>query len=451
ARAGVVLDLALDQRDRLGQDEGEGEHQHDQGPDLLHQEVARVQLEQLADPDDRDQELSDHHALDAADQAEADPGEDLGQRREHQDLSVQLQAAGAERARHFDQRRIDLAHPDLGIEGDHPDREQEHGHDHRGLAEAEDRHQHRDDRGERRALEDVDPHPEHVADRADPPHQHADADADHERAGHADAERMERDRDRVLELAGRQHRHAGSDDPGERRDQRDQPEAADQLPEHEPDQERGHHRHAMSHDGHGSVLEIMLEHVPDLVDAVEIRRLAPNALEVAAALELRAHHLGLPARTPAEQEDLVGDVDRFLDAVGDEDHGLLLDLEQRQQVFLELAPGLLVDRGERLVHQQDVGVHGERPGEPDPLAHAAGQLVRIAVLETGEAHLADAAPGHLLALLAGHAAQLEAEGDVPQHRRPGHQREILEHERPFGAGPAHRLAVDQNLAAGRLD
>ena len=33
-----------------------------------------------------------------------------------------------------------------------------------------------------------------------------------------------------------------------------------------------------------------------------------------------------------------------------------------------------VERAERLVHQQEVGFGGERPGQPDALAHAAGKL-----------------------------------------------------------------------------
>ena len=64
-------------------------------------------------------------------------------------------------------------------------------------------------------------------------------------------------------------------------------------------------------------------------------------------------------------------------------------LAQPQQVLLELAAGLLVDGRERLVHQQHVGIDGERAGEADALAHAAGELVRIALLEAGEADLAD--------------------------------------------------------------
>ncbi len=124
-------------------------------------------------------------------------------------------------------------------------------------------------------------------------------------------------------------------------------------------------------------------------------------------------------------------------------------LEQAQQILLELAPGLLVDRGERLVHQQDLGVDRERAGEPDPLAHAAGQLVRDSCARTGEADLGDVLACDRLALGVLDAAQLEPEGDVAQDRRPGQQREVLEHEAPARDRARYRDAADQDLAPSR--
>ena len=119
-----------------------------------------------------------------------------------------------------------------------------------------------------------------------------------------------------------------------------------------------------------------------------------------------------------------------------EDEGLALALAQAEEVLLELAPGLLVHGRERLVEEEHVGVDRERPGEPDALAHAARELVRVALLEAGKADLRDVAPRRLAALALRDAAQLEPEGDVPLDGRPGHQREILEHEGPLGAGLA---------------
>ena len=105
-----------------------------------------------------------------------------------------------------------------------------------------------------------------------------------------------------------------------------------------------------------------------------------------------------------------------------------------QQVLLELAARLLVDRRERLVHQQHVGVDRERARQADALAHAAGELVRIACCSKPLRPTSrDVVLGDRLALGRGDAAQLEPEGDIAQHGRPRHQREVLEHERALRA------------------
>ena len=54
--------------------------------------------------------------------------------------------------------------------------------------------------------------------------------------------------------------------------------------------------------------------------------------------------------------------------------------QMRRSLVLEDEPGLGVERGERLVHQEDLGLVDDQPGEGDALAHAAGELVGIAVL-----------------------------------------------------------------------
>ena len=56
------------------------------------------------------------------------------------------------------------------------------------------------------------------------------------------------------------------------------------------------------------------------------------------------------------------------------------------ELVVEDVAGDRVERPERLVHQQHVGVLGERPGEGDALAHAARQLVRTLVGELAQPH-----------------------------------------------------------------
>ncbi len=112
---------------------------------------------------------------------------------------------------------------------------------------------------------------------------------------------------------------------------------------------------------------------------------------------------------------------------------------QVEQLVLEAVADQRVERRERLVHQQDVGVGGERAGEADPLLHAAGELVRELVGPGVEIDhrqlLGDDRSRSALA----HAAQLQAEADVLGHGAPGQQRELLEHHGdPLGAQAAER-------------
>ena len=48
-----------------------------------------------------------------------------------------------------------------------------------------------------------------------------------------------------------------------------------------------------------------------------------------------------------------------------------------QQLVLQPLAGHLVERAERLVHQQQRRVYGQRPRDRDPLLHAAGELGRV--------------------------------------------------------------------------
>ena len=87
----------------------------------------------------------------------------------------------------------------------------------------------------------------------------------------------------------------------------------------------------------------------------------------------------------AHDVDLVGQVDRLLDVVGDEHHGLLEVAPELHQPFLHLQLGLRIERAERLVEQDHVGVEQQRAQQRRALAHAARQRVGIEMLEAGEA------------------------------------------------------------------
>ena len=92
-----------------------------------------------------------------------------------------------------------------------------------------------------------------------------------------------------------------------------------------------------------------------------------------------------------------------------------------------------------------------QPSDRDPLAHAAGQLVGIAVggaLQTDQPEILVRAPA---ALGLRHPAHAHAELDVAARGEPGEQRVFLEHDAAIRTGPVNGLAVETDLAVGGID
>jgi hypothetical protein len=103
--------------------------------------------------------------------------------------------------------------------------------------------------------------------------------------------------------------------------------------------------------------------------------------------------------------------------VRDEQHRLLLRGPQAEHLVLHQLARLDVERRERLVHQDDVGVERQRLREARALAHAARQLVRIAVAEAAEADALEPFVG--LRRGVGDAAELQARHHVLRAVRQG--------------------------------
>ena len=132
--------------------------------------------------------------------------------------------------------------------------------------------------------------------------------------------------------------------------------------------------------------------------------------------------------------------------MGHEDHGLGRALPYAQELRLHQAAGLGVECAERLVHQQDFRIEGERARDRGALLHAAGQLRGIAVLEAVEADEIDERLRARLACVTRQPHSLETVKNVAAHRFPGKQREMLKHDATIRARRAHRLALDRDRA-----
>ena len=100
-------------------------------------------------------------------------------------------------------------------------------------------------------------------------------------------------------------------------------------------------------------------------------------------------------------------------------------LRELEELILQLAADQGIEGAEGLVHQEHVGVRGERAGESHPLLHAAGQLGGEAVLEAVELDHGEHALGDLPATQLRLAADLQRIGHVVSHRAVREEGHVL--------------------------
>ena len=86
----------------------------------------------------------------------------------------------------------------------------------------------------------------------------------------------------------------------------------------------------------------------------------------------RLHHLAA-----VEHRDAIGDLEQQRQVVRDEEDRELQLLLQLRDLRQDLPLDDDVERGRRLVHDHDLGIRGQRHRDHDPLAHSAGQLMRV--------------------------------------------------------------------------
>ena len=79
---------------------------------------------------------------------------------------------------------------------------------------------------------------------------------------------------------------------------------------------------------------------------------------------------------------------------------------------------MLVEGGERLVHEEHIGVHGEQAGDGHALLHAAGKQVRALARVLFEAHGLQCAHGALMRLARRELRLLERVEDVLLNGKP---------------------------------
>ena len=179
----------------------------------------------------------------------------------------------------------------------------------------------------------------------------------------------------------------------------------------------------------------MIDHVAEFLAAQKVGR---------GLVEIRVDDGLHPARTRRHHHHALGEIDRLLHVMGDENHCLGRGAPDAQQLALHERAGLRVERAEGLVHQQNAGVDGERARDGGALLHAARQLRGIVVLESMQPDEIDELAGARLALVARHVLALQTVKHVLQNGFPWEQREMLEHDATIGPRPRDRLAINRD-------
>ncbi len=122
-----------------------------------------------------------------------------------------------------------------------------------------------------------------------------------------------------------------------------------------------------------------------------------------------------------QQPDAGRDRERLVLVVGDEDEGgpgLALDAEQ---FLARLLPQAAVERGERLVEEEEAWAGRERAGERHALPLAAGECVGAAVLVALQPHEGEQVAHAGGGFAPGHALAAQAERHVAGDREVGEQ------------------------------
>ena len=158
-----------------------------------------------------------------------------------------------------------------------------------------------------------------------------------------------------------------------------------------------------------------------------------------------------------EQHDAVGQEHGLGDRVGDEDDGRVRGLGDPLQLQVHLVARDRVERAEGLVHEQDLGVVAQGPGDGDALAHAAGELTRERLLKALQADELAQLVGAPPALGLVDLAQQQRQADVLLDRVPGEEVGVLEDEPELAqrvvvavVAVPERAAADRHLAVAGL-
>ncbi|MCY1232691.1 hypothetical protein D9M72_451980 [compost metagenome] len=156
-------------------------------------------------------------------------------------------------------------------------------------------------------------------------------------------------------------------------------------------------------------------------------------------------------RRAGKDDDPLPQVDRFIDVVRHEEHRYAELLPYDPDQVFQVGPGLGIHGGERFVHQQDLRLVGNGPGDRHALLHAAGELPGVGPRNAGQAHGLEGLIHQPVALGLRHPLVLQRKFHVVANPHPREQRAsvFLEHHGHLFRRTGHPLAVEQDFSLSR--
>ncbi len=151
-----------------------------------------------------------------------------------------------------------------------------------------------------------------------------------------------------------------------------------------------------------------------------------------------------------QRDDPVGQNDRLVHIVGDQDTGFLVGFPDVFDLIRQIGAGQRVQRRQRFVQQQNLGAHRQGTGDVHTLAHTTRQFGRTARGRVRQANHLDVVINLFLFLLGRKIGEDRVHGQthVAVHRQPRHQRVVLEDHATLWARTGDRLAFERDLALG---
>src|SRR2546423_1414601 len=195
--------------------------------------------------------------------------------------------------------------------------------------------------------------------------------------------------------------------------------------------------------------DLVSEVVPDLLIDPRELGLEADLGDVAGPRQVDAVDALHGSRSRGDDDDPVGERDRLLEIVRDEDDRRSGRGPELKKLVLHERARLDVERAERLVHQEDARLVDQGLRERRALAHAAGELMRVVALETGEPDALDPVTRTVLRLAPLDASEPRTRRDVVEHALPRKDRVDLEDVAHIAIDAPHRRAADEHVALAR--